>query len=894
MRNCSLSIFFLFLIVTSSFGQQPPPYKNAKLPISKRVTDLLSRMTPEEKFWQMFMIPGDIKPGEENKYYNGIFGLQVSASSGNGDVAGQMLKYNASENAKALAEKINKIQRYFIEKSRLGIPIIAFDEALHGLVREGATAFPQAIALAATWDTSLMNRVALAIAEEARARGIRQVLSPVINIASDPRWGRVEETYGEDPFLTSEMGAAYVKAFENNGIITTPKHFVANVGDGGRDSYPIDFNERLLDEIYFPPFKACIERAGARSIMTAYNSLDGSPATANSWLLEKKLKGDWNFRGFVISDAAAVGGANVLHNTSPDYPTSSMQAISNGLDVIFQTSYDHYKLFDPPFFDSSIDQKRIDDAVSRVLRAKFELGLFDNPYVSEDEVKVLQFNMNAHRQLALEAALKSIVLLKNEKHVLPLDKNIKSIALIGEDAVDARLGGYSGPGNNKINILEGIKQELTTTGVKTIIYSPGPGIKSNEWTVVPADYLLHYDNGKKEQGLKGLYFDNILLQGVTKNERIDNKIDFHWTFNAPANAIENDFYSIRWEGNIKAPATGNFKIGIDGDDGYRLYLNDILIVDHWQKQTYSTSLADYHFEKNKEYKIKVEFFEPAANGKIKLIWNAGIENDWQKKIDAAVNVAKKCDVAIVVAGIHEGEFQDRASLALPGHQEEMIRQIAAIGKPMVVMLVGGSAITMNSWIDKVPAILDVWYPGEVGGRAIAKVLFGNYNPSGKLPITFPMSEAQLPLVYNHKPTGRGDDYYNLSGLPLYPFGYGLSYTTFDYSDLKLSKNSILKTDSVQVTFTLNNTGNVEGDEVVQLYIRDMVASVVRPVSELKGFQRIHLQPGETKNISFQITPEMLSMLDKNLNEIIEPGAFRIMIGSSSRDLKLKANLTVKE
>ena len=895
MRNFSLLLFFLCFIHTLLFGQQLPAYKNVKLPIEDRVKDLLPRMTQEEKFWQMFMIPGDIKPGEENKYDHGIFGLQVSASSqNNNNAAGQMLKYNASENAKALAEKIDKIQRYFIEKSRLGIPIIAFDEALHGLVREGATAFPQAIALAATWDTSLMNRVALAIGEEAKARGIRQVLSPVINIASDPRWGRVEETYGEDPFLTSEMGVAYVKAFETNGIITTPKHFIANVGDGGRDSYPINFNQRLLDEIYFPPFIASIKRGGARSIMTAYNSLDGSPSTANSWLLEKKLKSDWNFQGFVISDAAAVGGANVLHNTSPDYPTSSRQAISNGLDVIFQTSYDHHTLFDPPFFDSSIDRQRIDDAVARVLKAKFELGLFDNPYVSEDEIKALQFNMNAHRQLALEASLKSIVLLKNEKHVLPLDKNIKSIALIGEDAVEARLGGYSGPGNNKKNILEGIKQELTTTNVKTVIYSPGPGIKSNEWAVVPAEYLLHYESGKKEQGLKGIYFNNILLDGSPTIERVDNKIDFHWTFNSPADGIENDFYSIRWEGNIKAPATGNFKIGMDGDDGYRLYLNDSLVIDHWQKQTYSTSLTEYHFEKNKEYKIKIEFFEPAANGEIKLIWNEGVENDWQKKIDAAVNAAKKCDVAIVVAGIHEGEFQDRASLALPGHQEEMIRQIAATGKPVVVVLVGGSAITMNSWIDKAPAILDAWYPGEVGGTAVAKILFGDNNPSGKLPITFPVSEAQLPLVYNHKPTGRGDDYYNLSGLPLYPFGYGLSYTTFSYSDLQLSKDSILKIDSAQVTFALKNTGTVEGNEVVQLYIRDMIASVVRPVLELKGFQRIHLQPGESKNISFQITPEMLSMIDEHLNKIIEPGAFRIMIGSSSRDLKLKKNLTVKE
>lgn len=893
MKKYSFCFIALFIVSIKVSGQQIIPYKNAKLPIEERVKDLLGRMTPEEKFWQMFMIPGELKPGDENKYYNGIFGLQVSASSGNGDVAGQMLKYNASENALVLAKKINKIQRYFIEKSRLGIPIIPFDEALHGLVREGATVFPQAIALAATWDTALMNRVASAIAEEAKARGIRQVLSPVINIAGDVRWGRVEETYGEDPFLTSEMGVAFVKAFEKNGIITTPKHFVANIGNGGRDSYPIHFNERLLDEIYFPPFKACIVRGGARSIMTAYNSVDGSPATANSWLLEKTLKSDWNFSGFVISDAAAVGGANVLHNTSPNYATSSKQAISNGLDVIFQTDYEHHKLFDPPFLDGSIDQKRIDDAVARILRAKFELGLFENPYVDEDENKVLQFNMDAHRNLAQETALKSIVLLKNEKHVLPLNKKIQSIAVIGEDAVEARLGGYSGPGNNKINILEGIKGE-SAGNIKTIIYAPGTGIKTDDWVVIPPGYLFHENNGKNENGLEGAYFNNIFLKELPIVTRIDKQIDFHWTFNSPAEGIENDFYSIKWQGKIVSPATGNFKIGLDGDDGYRLYLDDKLVIDNWKKQTYSTSLVDYFFEKNKEYKIRIEFYEPSANGKIKLVWNVDVEDNWKKKIAAAVAASKKCELTIVVAGIHEGEFQDRASLALPGHQEEMIQQIAATGKPVVVVLVGGSAITMNSWLDKIPAVLDVWYPGEEGGRAIAKILFGDYSPSGKLPITFPVSEAQLPLVYNHKPTGRGDDYYNLSGLPLYPFGYGLSYTTFSYSNLQFNKGSISKTDSAEVTFTLKNSGKVEGDEIVQLYIRDLIASVTRPVLELKGFQRIHLKPGESKNVSFTITPGMLTMLDARLNEVIEPGEFRIMIGASSRDLKLKKNLLVKD
>ena len=335
-------------------------------------------MTPEEKFWQLFMIPGDLDNAKPDQYKNGLFGFQVSAAA-KGDAGGQMMNYGTDENAEKLALKINAIQKYFVEKTRLGIPIIPFDEALHGLVREGATVFPQAIALAATWDTALMNKVANEIAGEAKRRGIRQILSPVVNIASDVRWGRTEETYGEDPFLTSAMGVAFVSAFEKKGIITTPKHFIANVGDGGRDSYPVHLNERLLEENYFAPFRACFEKGGSRSVMTAYNSLDGVACSANGWLLQEKLKRQWNFDGFVISDANAVGGEVVLHNTAKDYPTSGQHAINNGLDVIFQTEYKHHQLFIPPFLDGNIDSNRINDAVARVLKEKFELGLFENP-----------------------------------------------------------------------------------------------------------------------------------------------------------------------------------------------------------------------------------------------------------------------------------------------------------------------------------------------------------------------------------------------------------------------------------------------------------------------------------------------------------------------------------
>ncbi len=875
----------LFLIILTikgglCFSQKAALYKDPSQPVEKRVHDLLSRMTPEEKFWQLFMIPGDLDNADSVQYKNGIFGFQVTATG----AGGQKINDESDDNAMALARKINAIQKYFVEKTRLGIPIIPFDEALHGLVKKGATVFPQAIALSATWDTALMNRVANSIADEAKIRGIRQVLSPVVNIASDVRWGRTEETYGEDPFLAAAMSVAFVSAFEKKGVITTPKHFIANVGDGGRDSYPVHVNERLLEEIYFVSFKACFEKGGSRSLMTAYNSLDGVACSANNWLLQEKLKKQWGFKGFVISDANAIGGEVVLHHTAKDYAESGQHAINNGLDVIFQTEYKHYKLFIAPFLDGRIDKYRLNDAVARVLKAKFELGLFENPFVQEENKET---GTNLNKTVAKLAALESIVLLKNENNVLPLSKNTTSIAVIGVDATEARLGGYSGPGNNKVSILEGIQLKAGNTKVS---FAPGCGRISEEYAIVPSKYLS--SNGM--EGMQGEYFNNIAMEGVAAQTRTDKSIDFHWTLYAPDPAINVDFYSVRWTGKLVSPKSGIYKIGLEGNDGYRLYINNKMVIDNWKKQTYSIQLASFNFEKGKSYDIRVEFFEPVGNATIRFIWNVETADDWKKKILEAVSITKNSTLAIVAVGINEGEFRDRAMLSLPGYQEEMINALAATGKPIVILLVGGSAMTMNNWVDKVPAIVDVWYPGEEGGHAIADVLFGDYDPAGRLPITFPLHEAQLPLVYNHKPTGRGDDYNNLSGLPLFPFGYGLSYTTFKYSDIKFDKNNIGKTDSAIVSFTIKNTGTRNGDEVVQLYIRDLQSSVARPVLELKGFQRIHLKAGESKECSFSITPALLSMLNSKMEEVVEPGDFRIMIGASSRDIRLKETLTVKE
>ncbi len=846
-------------------GGVRPPYRDSGRSTPERVRDLLGRMTLEEKFWQLFMLPGDLdEPAQD--WSNGVFGLQISAPSGT---------------ARGHAERINAIQRFFVERTRLGIPIIPFEEAVHGLAREGATMFPQAIALAATWDTGLVARVAGAIARETRSRGIRQVLSPVLNLATDVRWGRVEETYGEDPYLTSLLGQAFVGAFERAGIVATPKHFVANVGEGGRDSYPIDRSERTLEEVLFPPFKAAVQQGHARSLMTAYNSVDGAPATQNPWLLTTKLKREWGFTGFVISDAAATGGATVLHQTEPNTATAAQHALEAGLDVVFQSSFPQHRPYLEAFRRGMIADSVIAAAVSRVLRAKFELGLFEHPYVDPDTA-ALWNGHPGHRALALDAARASIVLLRNQGRLLPLSRSLGSVAVIGTDADEARLGGYSGPGNAKRSILAGLREKLGSARVR---YAPGPGRLSPEYAVIPAERL--------GTGLKGEYFDNIRLEGEPRLVRTDPRIDFLWTFNPPGPGIPRDWYSVRWTGTLSVPKGGARRIGIEGNDGYRLYLDGRLLIDNWKQQSYGARLVPVTLAPGSSHQLRLEYFESAGNSRVRLVWDAGVPNDWRARLDSAVATARRSDVAIVVAGIEEGEFRDRASLSLPGHQEELILRVAATGKPVVVVLVGGSAITMSRWLDRTGGVLAVWYPGEQGGPAAADVLFGDYNPAGRLPVTYPMAEGQLPLVYHHKPTGRGDDYLDLTGRPLFPFGYGLSYTSFEYSELSVHPDEMGPTDTVEVRCRVKNTGSRAGDEVVQLYLRDLLASLARPVLQLAGFQRVHLQPGEERELRFALGAEQLGMLDREMRWVVEAGTFRVLVGASSADIRLRGEFRVR-
>lgn len=810
------------------------PYKNPNLPVEERVEDLLKRMTVEEKFWQIYMMPGDLDAGKE-RFKDGIFGFQVSTVGSSDPQMRQMLQYNPKLTVAETVKKINRIQRYFVEETRLGIPVIIFDEALHGLVRGGATAFPQSIALAATFDTTLVSRVSAAIARETASRGIRQVLSPVVNPATDVRWGRVEETYGEDPCLSAGMGVSFVKNFGRMGVITTPKHFVANSGDGGRDSNPVHYTGRFLEETHLVPFKACFRQGGSQSVMTAYNMLDGTPCTANSRLNIEKLRREWGFDGFTIADADAVGIIHKLHHTIGNRAEAGATAVNNGLDVIFQTTYEEHEPFLEACRSGLITEEALNRAVRQVLKAKFRLGLFDRPYVDEREAD--RWNACAeHRALTREAACRSMVLLKNENGLLPLPEHLKRIALIGQDAAEARLGGYSGPGVNKVSMLQGLKDKLS--GRVEVIYEEGCKRINPQWLTVPADCLTQEDG---KPGLAAAYFNNIRWEGAPALRRTDRAVQFSWTLFAPDSCLAVDWFSVEWNGRLKSPVTGDYRIGLEGNDGYQLWIDGRKVIDRPEKASFRTETVPLRLEEGREYAVKVRFYENTRNARIRLVWNVGAVCE-DASIGRAVQAAASADVAVVVAGIEEGEFRDRGYLTLPGRQEELIQRVAATGKPVVVVLVGGSAVVMSAWLDDVSAVLNAWYPGE-------------------------------------------------EGEPLFPFGYGLSYTEFEYGNLQVQPADV---HTFQVSFTVRNAGKYAGYEVPQLYLRDKISSVTQPITRLIHYTAIHLNPGESKTVTFRVDEDDLSMLNRSMQRVVEPGDFRLMIGRSCKDIRLQEVVRVEK
>ncbi len=862
-------LFFLLAIFQLTVLAKNPAYKNASLSTDKRVSDLMKRMTLEEKVAQL-------QTSSILRYPSKIpvigFGFLTGVFNG--------------FTPEVAAEKYNELQKAFVENTRLGIPVLYLGEAVFGLMANGTTAFPQPLGQAATFNLPLHREMADAIAAEALSWGHRQVLSPTLNVAYDSRWGRTHETYGEDPYLVSQMGLTYIQPLEKAGIITTPKHFAVNIGHNGQFGDAVYFSERFLREVEFPPFKTAVMEGKCRSIMPAYNAIDGVPCVSNKWLLKDILRNEWGFKGFVGSDYNAIYHLKSKHKIANNMTDAALLAFNAGCDVEMP-EIEAYQNLVQLVKEKKVSIKDIDASVRKTLTFKFQLGLFEHPYI-DPKVAKETCNSDKHRQLSLKMARQSMVLLKNEKQTLPFSKNIKSIAVLGPLADKVLLGNYAPWGIKTVSILDGIKAKVG--GNVNVIAEKGVELTQLALPTIPSDYLSCIENGKTVKGLFAEYFNNKNLEGNPTVTRIDESVDFDWGEGVPHPFINSDNFSVRWTGMLKSPVNGIYKIGITVDDGVRLYIDDKLVIDLWKGGSERLEEANFDFEKDRIYKIKLEYFEGTYKATSRLGWNTLPNAD----IPKAVEVAKSADAIVVVCGATDGEGKDRADLDLSPSQEELIIALAALGKPFVVILSTGNVISMQDWVDKAPAILETWYPGEEGGTAVADILFGDVNPSGKLPVTFPRTTGQVPCYYHKANAGASTSFQNVGNSPLFPFGHGLSYTKFEYKNLQLSKASILSTDSIKVTLDVTNTGKVKGDEVVQLYIRDLIGSVVRPVKLLRNFERISLNAGETKTVSFMLHAEDFSMWNKEMKWVVEPGTFEMQIGSSSENIRLKKNFEVVE
>jgi beta-glucosidase len=813
------------------------------------------------------------------------------------------------------AAMINALQRYVIGSNRWGIPALIMCEMLHGYKGEGSTAFPMSIGLAASWDRELMKKAGGVIGAEARAHGVHYGFGPNLDLGREPRWGRVAETFGEDTYLASEMAARMVQGLQgpslssDNAIVAGPKHFAAHgVPQTGSNASPVLLGERTVRQDYLAVFEKAFKLGGAMGTMAAYSELDGVPCAANKWLLTDVLRGEWGFNGIVISDLGAIRFLETTHQVSRSPKDSIRQAIDAGIDMQF---YD----FPNDFFQSTVlslvkdgqlTQAQIDRAAGGVVRLKFLLGLFENPYVDPGLVTE-RVHSKAHQEAALDAALKSICLLKNQQNLLPLKPALKppvaqdgilrtteqdgglhraspgtmTIAVIGPNADKSRMGGYSVRNRRAITVLEGIRQ-MAGPSVH-VLYDEGVPLIPKGQTV-PSSCLLTPD--KKQKGLKGEYFNNMRVEGTPALSRTDSEIGFNWP-DSPGPGIGADRFSVRWTGYLKPDRSFNGWIGISSDDGMRVWIDDRLIIDNWRKGATAIETAPMEFKAGREYRIKLEMWEGAGEARAELRWNA-VEEDMGR----AIEIARQSDLAIVVLGESEElveENRDVATLDLYGKQLDLIKAIHATGKPVVCVLLNGRPLSFNWIAGNIPAIVECWFPGELGGLAVAKVLFGEYNPAGRLPITFPESVGQLPFYYSQKPSTL-HRYVGGSDRPLYPFGYGLSYTKFDYSNLRVSPQST-PDGRVEVSVDIKNAGDYDGEEVAQLYIRQQYGSVTTPVKALKGFQRVMVKKGETRRVTFELTPEELSIWNRQMKRVVEPGEFVVMVGGNSEDL-IKAKFTV--
>ena len=795
-------------------------------------------------------------------------------------------------------EKIKQLTNQTDSIPRLGIPDYNYwSEALHGLLESGATSFPQGVALGSTWDPDLIHRIATVISDEARVVNLIRgkgltYWSPTINIARDPRWGRNEESYSEDPYLLSRMGVAFIKGMQGDDpyylkTISTPKHFVANNEEERRHTGSSDIDMRSMFEYYLPAFHQAIVEGKAYSIMGAYNEVNHVPCNANTFLLTDLLRRKWGFEGYVVSDCGAINDMVNGHHFFETGAEAAARSILAGCDL--DCGLEYRKDLKEALDKGLLEVKDLDTALSRVLSARFRLGEFDpSEMVPYSSIPKERLDCKEHRDLALEVAQKSIVLLKN-KGILPLTKDkIKSIAVIGPNAADAQLGIYSGFPNIQVSPLEGIIEKAGTLGIK-VEYALGCNIGGGLLRPIEPQYFANVEGTRT--GVKGEYFDNMKLSGVPVVNRIDSMIDFTFGTNSPADGIPEDQFSVRWKGKIIPPDT-IYHIGTSCDDGSRLYLDGKLLIDDWTEHGEKPIGAEVKLIPGKEYDIEFEYFENGLGACARLTWDLG-----QKDFSKAKEVAAKNDVVILVVGTSPGISQeelDRTEIELPQVQRDLIAEIASVNPNIIIVLVNGGPVALAGTEDKAEAIVEAWYSGELGGKAIADVLFGDVNPGGKLPETFYTSTQQLPPMYDYDIINNPRTYMYFDQHILFPFGHGLSYTQFDYSDLKLSSYKIKKDGEVEIQFTIQNTGKIKGDEVAQVYFHCNDASIKVPINQLKRFQRITLDPGENKTLTFKIPVSELSFYDTKTNDFkTEPGKWEIQVGSSSKDIRLKKIMTIE-
>ena len=834
-------------------SQRTPAYKNVSLPLDERARDLEQRMTLEEKVSQLGHTSDAIE--------------------------------------------------------RLGVPEYNWwNEGLHGVARAGiATVFPQTIGMAATFDDALLHRDADAISTEFRAKynvsrgkdgssvwykGLT-VWSPNINIFRDPRWGRGQETYGEDPYLTSRMGVAFVGGLQGDDrrylkVVATPKHFAVHSGpEATRHEVDVPISRHDMEDTYLPAFRATVMDGGAQSVMCAYNSVNGEPACSNRVLLREHLRDAWKFKGYVVSDCAAIEDISEHHKFKSTLEEGVAAAFEAGTDLICgEPPQDRVHLERTAALKAVhqgiLPEATIDTAVTRLLAARIRLGMFDPPaMVPWSNLGTASNDTPAHRQLALNTARESLVLLRNENNLLPLKKSYARIAVIGPDAdsLDALEGNYNGTPSAPVTILSGLRSRFRQS---TIRYVQGSGLIGTVVKPVPST-SLYTDASRRQHGLKAEYFSNINLEGEPALRRTDTAVNFVWGFSGVDSKLVTN-YSVRWTGVLSPRETGDYIVGFTGQDGYRVWIDEQPLVDDWTTHRPSTTQTKaIHLEQGKSYSIKIEYFQTVRSAEAKLVW--GVPG---KEEDEAVQAARESDLIVMVLGLSarvEGEEMkvhadgfsggDRTSLDLPAPQQQLLERVSATGKPVVLVLCNGSALAVNWANDHVPAILEAWYPGEAGGMAVAEALAGDFSPSGRLPVTFYRSTAQLPPFEDYSMTNRTYRYF--SGDALYPFGYGLSYTKFAYSNPRVSKESVTADESVTLSVDVRNDGSMDGDEVVQLYLtHEGIAGAAS--KELHGFQRVHLARGVSKTVTFNLRDRDLSIVSADGSRQIAVGPINVWMG----------------